>query len=199
MTRAKEEGETPIDDTSGLRVKVKTRKELGAWEFKNNNEAHAKYLLRRLSDRNAPFTPTFLCRVHQDMFGKVWDWGGELRRSEKNLEVAAHKIGFELNRFVYDLHKWEEGGMSPIEIATRTHHRLVAIHPFETGNGRWARMIANIYLHKKNLPAMEWPKDPNFVTKIFRPKYLSALKAADRGDYEPLLRIHQEYWKESRE
>lgn len=54
-------------------------------------------------------------------------------------------------------------------------------------------MIADIYLHKVGLPVMKWPIDKSFVEKVFRPRYLAALKAADDSDYGPLLKLHREY------
>ncbi|MBI4208502.1 MAG: Fic family protein [Deltaproteobacteria bacterium] len=42
--------------------------------------------------------------------------------------------------------------MNHEELSARLHHRLVWIHPFENGNGRWARLIMNIHLKKYNLP-----------------------------------------------
>jgi fido (protein-threonine AMPylation protein) len=33
---------------------------------------------------------------------------------------------------------------SPVEIAARYHHRLIAIHVFPNGNGRHARFMADL-------------------------------------------------------
>ena len=44
-----------------------------------------------------------------------------------------------------------EKKIAPEEIAVRFHHRLVQIHPFPNGNGRHARLIADLSLagHKR--------------------------------------------------
>ena len=38
------------------------------------------------------------------------------------------------------------------EQAVLLHHRAVQIHPFENGNGRWSRLLANIWLKKHAHP-----------------------------------------------
>lgn len=188
-----ENGQTPLDDVSGLLVDVKSRRELNDLEFKNNSSAARKYLLKRLSGKSIPFTYKWLQKVHKDMFGKVWRWAGTARDTDLNIGVPKEKIGSEIHKLFYDLGQWELRKDSPAEIAARIHHRLAFIHPFPNGNGRWARMVANIYLHRHELPIIKWPEDQT----DFRPKYLKALKAADNGDHGPFLKLHEEYWQPS--
>ena len=189
MARAlkNQEGQTPIPDLSGLRIQIAKQGELDIAEYKNNIEAAKKYLLKKLTDKNAPFTPDFFNRVHRDMFGDVWDWAGKPRRTGKSVGVEAYKIGSEINRFIHEIGIWEKEKKPVMEIASRIHHRWAWIHPYENGNGRFARMITNIYLHKKNKPAIAWPRDKD----NFRRRYLDALKKADSGDFEPILKLHE--------
>lgn len=193
LTPSKGEGETPLDDLSGLKADITKRGELDTLEFQNNLKAYQKYFLKPLSLTRI-FTHRGLLRIHQEMFGEVWSWAGEKRKSGKNLGPPPAKVGFEINRLLFDFHRWEKSKIEPIEIAARLHQRLVWIHPFENGNGRWARMAANLYLHGKGLPLIQWPTDQEFVKKVFKPAYLSALRAADGGDHGPLLKLHQQYW-----
>ena len=182
-----QEGQTPIDDLSGLCIPITKRGELDIAEYKNNIKAAKKYLLKKLTDKNAPFTPDFFNRVHRDMFEEVWSWAGKARRTGKSVGVEAYKIGFEMNRLIHDIGIWEKQKKPVREIAARIHHRLAWIHPYENGNGRFARMITNIYLHKRNKLAIAWPKDQDH----FRRRYLDALKKADSGDFESILKLHE--------
>ena len=193
ITSDSQEGQTPLDDVSGLLVDVKNRQELNDLEFKNNSVAARKYLLKNLTRKSAPFTYQWLQRIHKDMFGEVWRWAGVPRTSDLSIGVPKEKIGSEIHKLFYDLRQWEDRKGQPLEIAAKIHHRLAFIHPFSNGNGRWARMIANLYLHREKLPIVQWSVDQ----KIFRPKYLKALKAADKGDFEPFLKLHEEYWQSS--
>jgi Fic family protein len=33
--------------------------------------------------------------------------------------------------------------IEPDQLAVRLHHRLVSVHPFPNGNGRWSRLAAD--------------------------------------------------------
>lgn len=189
LISTQEEGETPLDDISGLRINVKTRQELNDAEAANNVKAYSEYLL---FTKNTVLTFSSLCHIHKDMFDDVWDWAGIARKSEKNLGVSPAKIGSEIHRLLYDFHQWEEKKMPPREIAVRIHHRFAQIHPFENGNGRWARLVTNIYLHQSHLPVLQWPTQEKHIRESFRPRYLSALRSADSGDYGLLTKIHSE-------
>ena len=96
------EGETLPDDVSGLRISVKNRSELNAAEGRNNAKAYAKYLLYiKPESRTKLFTHRALLEVHRDMFGEVWSWAGEKRKTEKNLGSPPAKIGSEIDRLLY--------------------------------------------------------------------------------------------------
>ena len=78
------------------------------------------------------------------------------------------------------------------EQAVRLHHRLVFIHPFENGNGRHARLVADLFLHQHNRSFPRWPIDVA-ETGESRKKYIHSLKEADDGNYEPLLSFMKLY------
>lgn len=67
----------------------------------------------------------------------------------------------------------------PLEIATRCHHDFVLIHPFDDGNGRVARLLANYILLRAGYP-------PLIVRSEKKAAYLAALQQADAGDIAPL-------------
>ena len=156
LTGPPEEGQTPIDDLSGLQVKAKNKRELNDLENKNNYKAYTKYILfMKHGSKSNLFTHESLCQIHKDMFGEVWDWAGTPRKKgKKNIGVDGTKVGYEINRFLFDFHQWEKKEVSFFEVGAMLHHRLVWIHPFENGNGRWGRLITNIYLHRKELPLL---------------------------------------------
>ena len=186
-----EDGETPLDDLSGLTVAIHTREELNFFEFANISKAHAKYLLRRPSEKKAPFTYTWFLKVHREMFGEVWTWSGQFRKSNKNIGIDKSQISETLKSLEKDYHFWSGHEMSRDEIAARLHHRLVWIHPFENGNGRWARLITNIYLRQNNLPLVLWPEKELLDQGNIRKQYLDALRKADEQNFKPLMALHK--------
>ena len=74
------------------------------------------------------------------------------------------------------------------EIAARFHHRLVSIHLFPNGNGRHARLVADILLENiLNKPSFTWGNANLVKSSDDRKRYIESLIAADRGEYKQLL------------
>ncbi|NNM43540.1 MAG: hypothetical protein HKM07_04290 [Chlamydiae bacterium] len=79
-----------------------------------------------------------------------------------------------------------------VEMAAIIHHRLVLIHPFENGNGRFSRLIADRFLRACACTHPTWP---NYLHQEggIRKDYIQTLKYADRGDYAPLIEFMKKY------
>ena len=89
----------------------------------------------------------FAQRLHGRMFGDVWEWAGAYRKTERNIGVAPYRIAPDLTVLLGDARFWiEHNTYPPDETAVRVHHRLVWIHPFPNGNGRHARLMADLLI-----------------------------------------------------
>lgn len=185
-------GATPIDDISGLLLPIQTQDELANAEAINIAKAITRYLVSQRSARSARFDRSGLIQLHEEMLGDVWAWAGTLRTTQFNIGVAAYRITEELQKMLDDLTVWSETEMDLIEQAARLHHRAVWIHPFSNGNGRWARLLADIWLKRNGSQPISWPSDVGQESPI-REEYISAVRAADDGDFEPLLSLHQRF------
>lgn len=187
-------GETPID-VSHLKVKgVQTRSQLDSVEAANILKVVSKYFgRRRPTERMAPFTLQWVKRLHREMFGDVWKWAGRNRTSEINIGVKWHLIDEKLQQLLDDLACWGQSEVGVLEQAAMLHHRAVQIHPFYNGNGRWARMLANILLHSRGYSSTGWPNELIGTTSIIRDRYIAAIKAADDGNYDLLTDLHRTY------
>ncbi len=131
----------------------------------------------------------FACRLHKKMFGAVWQWAGAFRRRDKNIGVEWWTIRSSLKNLLEDVKVWTERTVyPPDEIAARFHHRLVAIHLFANGDGRHARLMADLLLvHILERPRFSWRSEHLAQAGECRVHYISALQTADRHDYGPLL------------
>lgn len=185
------EGATPLDkdESEGLiPAHITTRAELDRWEQENINEALAWAETHKPKDI---LNDTFMKQLHKRMFGHVWKWAGTFRRSDKNIGVVWYMISSELKNLCDDVRYWiEHQTFCEDEIAARFHHRLVLIHLFPNGNGRHARLMADILLEKVlNRPIFSWGSADLIKSGDDRKQYIKALKEADRGDYESLMKF----------
>ena len=186
-------GATPLspEDLDGLLPKyITTRGELNDAEFKNISDASKKYYLSR---KKFQFEIGNLFRIHKEMFGNVWTWAGKKRKTNKNIGVDKSQIDVELKKLSDDLKYWLEQNIDTIEISARLHHRLVYIHPFNNGNGRWARLIVNLFLIEHLNSYLDFPEDELLLTTKIRKAYIEALREADNLDYRPLIDLHKKY------
>ncbi len=186
MIRFDKEGETPLDDISGLKIKdISTRSQLDEIEADNILEAFLKYTLSADQVRNIKFDTLFLQQLHIDMFGNVWSWAGDFRTTQTSIGIEAVNIRQALYRLMDDLRFWETE-WNYKDTATRLHYSLVKIHPFLNGNGRCGRLFTDLWLLSQGKEMLEWGSDDINAENETRKKYISALQAVDSGDYEKL-------------
>jgi len=76
-----------------------------------------------------------------------------------------------------------------MRLPVRVHHRLVAIHPFPTGNGRHARLMADLLVMNLGGERFTWGGANLQQAGDVRRQYIEALRAADNHDCRPLLRF----------
>lgn len=128
------------------------------------------------------------------MFGRVWTWAGRKRTVPLNLGVPPYRIDLDLQTLLDDLKYWEQHSTIPVaQQAAHLHHRAVAIHPFMNGNGRWSRLLANIWLAQHDQGVIVWPEDVIGGASVVRSEYLEAIRSADAGDILPLVHLQERY------
>lgn len=186
-------GSTPLNDSSGLIPKhIHTQEELNEWEQQNVLKATRRFLSRSRRRKEDWLNIDFIKKVHFEMFKETWEWAGEFRKSNLNIGVAWHQIPTEIKKLCEDVTIWEKTSHDEtISCAVRLHHRLTWIHPFANGNGRHARLIANIFMHYHDYPSLPWGECPLNKEDAVRKKYLAALKEADHGNIAQLMEFAQ--------
>ena len=182
------EDATPLEpeEREGLRLTwVTTRADLNIAE-QDNIDKGAAWAFR--ASKPDLMSVDFVLQLHKRMFGDVWSWAGQYRRTERNIGIAPHMIGVQTSQLMGDAAYWVENGTyEPTELAVRLHHRLVYIHPFPNGNGRHARMMADLVLRRLGAPSLSWGGGSLADLNELRRAYVDALRLADREDYDPLI------------
>lgn len=164
---------------------IAARAELNGAEQENIARGQQWAFSRRKPDL---LSEKFIRDLHQHMLGDVWRWAGKFRTSERNLGIDHWKIPMELRTLLDDAKVWiEKKVYSPDEIAVCFHHRLVHIHPFPNGNGRHARLMADLLVTRLGGKRFTWGSGSLVPPGELRKAYIAALKAADNHDVGPLL------------
>ncbi|MGC1872430.1 MAG: mobile mystery protein B [Acidobacteriaceae bacterium] len=184
------EGNTPLspDEQADLIPNLATKEELNQWERENIIVAYSWALNPRTLARANALSEPYIREVHRRMFDQTWRWAGLYRTTEKNIGIPHHQIREQLAILIGDTSYWiEHGTFSADEIAIRLHHRLVFIHPFANGNGRHARLMADVLAKLQGRPEFTWNGADMVAQGNIRRGYIEALQAADRNDIGPLL------------
>lgn len=140
-------------------------------------------------DAEMPISTTLLLQIHQIAFGHLYDWAGKLRTI--NIIVGEleppqpHQLLQLLYQFVDNLNfkiavaqTFEEH----LDCLLFAHYEFIRIHPFNNGNGRTGRILLNwIALKFGYQPLVLYHQAGES-----RAVYIEAMKAADRGDAQPL-------------
>jgi Fic-DOC domain mobile mystery protein B len=186
------DGKTPLsaDEQADLIPSLATREELNEWERQNILEAYGWAFDEKGIGRRDPLTEPYLRELHKRMFDQTWKWAGTYRTTEKNIGIPFYQIQNSLAALLGDARYWQEHETHALdEIAVRFHHRLVFIHPFSNGNGRHARMMADVLAKRQGRPVFTWGGAELVRAGDFRRRYIEALQAADRNEIEPLIQF----------
>jgi Fic-DOC domain mobile mystery protein B len=183
---------TPLQPHDRLELRqswITTRQDLNEAEEANIAKGFAWARSRRSLKPDDILTTDFVRTLHRQMFGDVWSWAGDFRTRDVNTgNVQAHRIPLDLPALLDDVKYWAgHRTFAPDEIAVRLHHRLVEIHPFPNGNGRHARLMADLLVRKLGSEPFSWGSGSLKTVGELRKRYVEALKMADNHDIQPLI------------
>ncbi len=173
---------TPAERDGLIPSHVSLRGELNELEQKNIAEADSWAFARKRGVLGEPFP----LGLHRRMFRRVWRWAGQYRNSDRNLGVKPHLI--QAGEAIDDAQYWiDHKSYEPDELAVRFHHRLVTIHPFPNGNGRWSRLAADLLVVRLDGGRFTWGRANLQAKGNVRDAYIKALQAADNHDFTSLM------------
>jgi Fic family protein len=174
------------------------------------NHAEAIDWIKEIVKNNRPITEGLIKEFHALLFkGIEHIWVGPQENRVKknitpgkyktepnyvvNLEGEIHyycdpiKVPEEMERLVEMINKSK---YHPVELSARAHYGLVAIHPFNDGNGRVARLLMNLILIKNGFL-------PVIIKTDKKEDYYAALMKADRGNIYDFIQLVAEEEKNS--
>ena len=191
LTHKYADGNTPIraEEAEQLVPRISTIGELNEYEAVNILHAREWALESRTMKTTDPLEEPYVRELHSRMFGNVWKWAGTYRKTERNIGCDPKEIVQRIPQLLANTRYWlKNKTFSTDEALLRFHHRLTTIHPFANGNGRHARLIADIVALKYGQSEFTWGAGKDLVTEgDARTKYLVALRALDANENDVKL------------
>ena len=171
-------------------------------EITGHNEA-INWVLEMIEGER-PLTENFIRELHslllQDSYknskstdGKIVPrkiTSGKYKTTPNHVETVTGEMFYfaspeETPAKMYDLLNWynkkiKDKKINPLLVAAEFHYKFIAIHPFDDGNGRTARILMNFIL-------MQFGYPPVIIKTEDKANYFAALQQADAGNIEPFI------------
>ena len=140
-----------------------------------------------LSQEREPAFASVRPRPSQAHVRKNQELGWSISDNGKKIGDDPRLVAIKLTDLFRDIKAQIADQSDPIDaIAARFHHRLVSIHPFPNGNGRFSRTMTDLLLKSNGREVFSWGGG-SLDTGEIRSRYISALRAADAHDLNALF------------
>ena len=134
------------------------------------------------------FTLPYLLEMHRLALGQLYAFAGRYRE----VNISKGGFAFPAARFLpASMQQFERDWLhqvlpaDPHALLDRVgavHGELLFIHPFREGNGRTARLLANLMLEQQGHERLRW----ELVDEAAFPRYVAAVQQSGLGNYAPM-------------
>lgn len=145
-------------------------------------------------------TAADLCEWHRRWLGNVYVWAGRYRSVNLVKAEFPFAASAQVPRLMQQLNDDELKTYTPCDVMSenvlaeaiaRVHIELILIHPFREGNGRLARLLADVMALQAGWPDLDFSSwDAN------KDAYIYAIQAG-LDDYEPMTQLVRQVLRES--
>jgi len=166
---------------------------LGLSEFEGFLKAEIVFT-EKLTKRTK-FSVSYFLEVHKIALGHLYSFAGELRSVNMSkggfLFAAAQYLPETMKQFESDILSKLPDTYTNVDELIRdiaiVHGELLFIHPFREGNGRTARIIANLMSRKQAHDALQF----ELIDEKRFPEYVAAVQKSAEKDYTPMIELIQ--------
>lgn len=168
---------------------LKTEQEINEHEFEGFLRAEI-YFTERLSEKTK-FNVKYILNLHKEALKNLYPFAGKLRDvnlSKGGFPFAAAKylpdtmLSFE-KEILSDLKNTYLQKEELVRDIAMVHGELLFIHPFREGNGRTARLLANLMSRKAGHGSLKFEK----VKEKEFDKYITAIQSCANKDYSKMI------------
>jgi cell filamentation protein len=139
------------------------------------------------------FNVKYIKRIHKLSLGHMYSFAGKFR----SVNMSKGGFLFPSAKFIFQnmdnlekevllkLPSKYESNHTLIKDIAKVHGEFLFIHPFREGNGRTARVLANLMVRKQGFKGLNFDK---ITEKVF-PDYVIAVQSVADRNYEPMEKI----------
>lgn len=140
-------------------------------------------------DTESLISSTLLLTLHNIAFGHLYDWAGKWRTIHILVGQLEPPQPYQVVQLIYQFIDHLNFKISIAETCDEhidcllyAHYEFIRIHPFVNGNGRTGRILMNFVAMKLGYRPLVLYYREGESRKV----YIDAMKAADKGNFEPL-------------
>lgn len=183
---------------------IKTKIEMEALEEKELERAESELLT--IFDENHQFTAEDICNIHDLWLADIYSFAGNYRR----VDMSKGGFPFAQSNFIARLMMKLEtdylakytpcnySNEDELALALGTVHvELILIHPFREGNGRVARLLADLMSMQAKKPPLNYAFIDQTKNKEGFERYILAIHAGVSENYEPIQEIFKKLLEQS--
>lgn len=170
--------------------------EIEAAEFQKFKEAEAELI--KIFDFNHRFTAQDICNIHELWLGDIYAFAGKYRSvmmskdgfpfAAPNCIAAAMKVFEKKYLAQYTPCHFRDDNELALALGI-THVELILIHPFREGNGRTARLLADLMMLQANRPMLNFTLIDQFYNPDGFKDYILAIQASVGEEYGAIKEI----------
>ena len=146
------------------------------------------------------FDLTYINKLHELALGHMYDFGGKYR----TVNMSKGGFTFPASRFLeQSMEEFQKSILSRLEHSYSTkkdmivdiadvHAELLFIHPYRAGNGRTARLVADLMAQKSGFAVIKW----ELLQSRFD-DYVKAVQQAGLGNYELMRELIMQVFPDS--
>ncbi|WP_256005307.1 Fic/DOC family protein [Pedobacter deserti] len=170
-------------------LNLKTSDEISLAEFEGFLKA--EIILTEQLTLKTKFSLKYILQIHKLSLEHLYSFAGKLR--EVNISkggfpfpaakyLAQSMLSFE-NELLSKLPSKHTSKEDLIKSIAEIHGELLFIHPFREGNGRTARILANLMARKQGYDSLLFEK----INKTNFSIYVTAIQKSAEKDYQPMI------------
>ena len=172
---------------------IKRKREMDRVEFEAQLRAFTK--LADMFSIKHRFTAKDICRIHEVWLGDIYEWAGKYRQVNVSKGEFPFASAAQIPKLMKDLERGLLKEFTPCNFKTleevaraiaTVHVELVLIHPFREGNGRVARLLADLMAMQANYPPLDYT---SISRGTQRKAYFRAVQEGITKNYQPMIKI----------